>query len=71
MKFDFSGVPKTQRKREPGSLLGEKRICCSRCGNEFAESELATIPRGAAPGTPRVFVCVSCGGEPDVQEDSG
>lgn len=60
MKFDFSGVAKSKRDREPGTVLGEKRICCHRCGVEYPESELATIPPNAEPGRPRVYVCKNC-----------
>lgn len=61
MKFDLSARrPQIQRDREPGSLLGEKRICCSRCDVEFPENELSTIPPDAGPGRPRIYVCRHC-----------
>jgi hypothetical protein len=59
VKFDFSGVPKRTRDREPAALLG-KRIACARCDEEFDESELSTIPPDASPGQPRIYVCKNC-----------
>lgn len=60
MKFDVSGVPKPPKDRRPGSLLGERRVACFRCGDERAESELTTVPPGAPSGTSRIFVCAAC-----------
>ena len=61
MKFDLtSRRPQIQRDRAPGSILGEKRICCARCDAEFPEDELSTIPPKAEPGYPRIYVCRNC-----------
>ena len=61
LKLDVRGiVPRGNRDRSPGTILGEKRIACARCGREFPESRLSTIPRDAVPGDPRVYVCEEC-----------
>jgi hypothetical protein len=46
----------------PGSLLGEKRASCSRCGRELPMSRLRWHPPGARPGATRVLVCGKCAG---------
>ncbi len=61
MKLDLAGKKLTaQRDREPGTVLGEKRISCFRCGEEFPASRLSTVPPGNEPGRPRIYVCGRC-----------
>lgn len=42
----------------PGSLLGEKRITCCRCAEEFRASELSEVSRGF--GRILLFICKKC-----------
>ena len=61
MRFDLVGKkPRISRDREPGTVLGKKRISCARCGVEYPTSELSTIPPGDEPGRPRIYVCRDC-----------
>lgn len=42
----------------PGSLLGENRIACVRCGEEFSVGELREILR--SKGSDKLYVCKKC-----------
>jgi hypothetical protein len=56
----FKGVLANGRTRRPGTLLGPRTSTCSRCGREFPEDRLSTIPPKAKPGDSRIYVCESC-----------
>lgn len=66
MKLPISGrtrpltTKRTNLEDAPGSLLGEKRACCARCGGEFRASELSAYPPGRREGQPRILVCGDC-----------
>jgi len=65
-RFRPSGLRARPEARE---LLGPRITTCFRCGREFPERELRTVPPNAPPGVARILVCVDCSGEEEEPED--
>jgi hypothetical protein len=63
MKFTPSGkrnlfaAKRSNLNTSPGSLLGEKRIACVRCCNEFPVSQLKKIPPKSDSYR---YICLNC-----------